>query len=106
MLKIKKGDTVQIISGKDKGKIGKVLLIQKKKERVFVEDINFQTKHQKPRQKGQPGKIIKKEGSIHYSNILLYSNSSKKGERIKTIVDKEKKSKVIIFAKSKDPVRK
>ena len=64
--------------GKIKERLERFFFIQRKKERVFVEGVNFQTKHQKPRQKGQPGKIIKKEGPIHYSNVLLYSSSSKK----------------------------
>ena len=71
MQKIKKGDTVKIITGKDKGKTGKVVSIDLKKQVATVEGCNMQTKHQKPSQANPNGGIISKEGSIHLSNIML-----------------------------------
>lgn len=71
MRKIKKDDTVQIISGKDKGKNGKVLHVDTAKNRVVVEGCNMIQKHSKPSAQNQNGGIITKEGSIHISNVML-----------------------------------
>ena len=74
--RIKKGDTVFVISGKDKGKTGKVLRIEPKHGRVFVEGLNIQKRHQKPRtirdvqRGGEVGGVIEKEGPIHLSNVM------------------------------------
>ena len=96
---LKQGDLVQVIAGKDKGKTGKILKKKKKKNRVFVEGASIQQKHQKPTQQGSKGKIIKKEGPIHYSNVLLYSDKSKKGERICTVGEGKNKKRVFISEK-------
>jgi large subunit ribosomal protein L24 len=74
MRKIKKDDTVQIISGRDKGKSGKVLKVDTTKERVYVEGCNMQTKHSKPNAKNPNGGIINQEGSIHISNVMLMAD--------------------------------
>ena len=96
---LKQGDLVQIIAGKDKGKTGKILRIDRKKTRVFVEEAAMQQKHQKPTQQGQKGRIIKKEGPIHYSNVLLYSAKSKKGERICIVGNSKDKKRVFVSEK-------
>nr|YP_010336759.1 ribosomal protein L24 [Stylonema alsidii]UNJ15165.1 ribosomal protein L24 [Stylonema alsidii] len=70
---VKVGDTVKVISGKDKGKIGKINQILAKKNTVIVEGVNFKTKHQKSRQEGEAGSIVKKEAPIHSSNVMYYS---------------------------------
>ncbi len=70
-LKIKKGDTVRVITGKDKGKEGKVLVVDMKNERVIVEGVNMATKHSKPRAQGQTGGIIKQESPIYASKVML-----------------------------------
>lgn len=93
---LKQGDIVKSISGKDKGKIGKILKIERKKEFVFVEGLNIQHKHQKPTQRNQKGSIIKKEGPIHYSNILLYSDKSKKGERVCMELNGDLKKRIFV----------
>jgi len=80
---IKKGDTVVVVSGKDKGKKGKVLQAIPKKERVIVEGVNMVTKHQKPNQRVQQGGIIHQEAPIHVSNVMLYDEKVKSGTRIK-----------------------
>lgn len=67
---IKSGDNVAIISGKDKGKKGKVLSVFPKQGKAIVEGIAFATKHKKPRAAGQPGGIIKQETAIDVSNIM------------------------------------
>jgi large subunit ribosomal protein L24 len=76
-IKIKKGDTVRLITGKDKGKTGTVLHVEPKKSRVFVEGMNIQKRHQRPRsvrdaqRAGDVGGVIEKEGPIHVSNVML-----------------------------------
>lgn len=75
-LKIKKGDTVKIIAGKDKGKEGKVLSIDAKNERVTVEGLNLVKKHSKPSTANQTGGIITQEAAIHLSNVALVVNGA------------------------------
>lgn len=70
MLKIKKGDTVKVIAGKDKDKEGKVLAIDREKHRVLVEGVNKVTKHTKPSVMNQQGGIIQKEAPIDISNVM------------------------------------
>lgn len=70
-LRIKKGDTVKVLSGKDKDKKGRVLIVMPKEERVIVEGVNIIKKHQKPSRKYPQGGIIEKEASIHISKVLL-----------------------------------
>lgn len=80
-LHVKTGDTVQVISGKDLGKTGKVLAVDLEKRRVKVEGVNIQTKHKKPTQAMQQGGIVKQEGFIDASNVLLYSEEIGRGVR-------------------------
>ena len=101
-LLLKKDDIVQVISGKDKGNTGKIISIDRHKERVIVEGVNIVTKHVKPGQAGQAGKIAKFEASIHYSNVLLYNKERKKGERLKIRINDDK-TKTRIFATSGTP---
>ncbi|MDP8244059.1 MAG: 50S ribosomal protein L24 [Candidatus Hinthialibacter antarcticus] len=71
-IRIKKGETVEVISGDDKGKSGKVLQVDKSKNRLYVQGINLRKKHKKPNpQANQPGGIIETEGPIHASNVRL-----------------------------------
>lgn len=70
-LHIKKGDTVYVNTGVDKGKTGRVLQVLVKEQRAFVEGINMVSKHTKPSAKNPHGGIIKKEASIHVSNLNL-----------------------------------
>ena len=67
-MKIKKGDTVRVIAGKDKGKEGKVLAVNVKDNTVIVENVNMVTKHNKPSAANQAGGISKQEAAIHVSN--------------------------------------
>jgi large subunit ribosomal protein L24 len=68
---IKRNDTVEVISGREKGKRGKVLIILRDKQRVIVERVNFIKRHQRPTQKVRQGGIIEREGSLHVSNVML-----------------------------------
>lgn len=76
MLKIKKGDTVKVIAGKDKGKEGKVLAVNAKKNTVLVEGINMITKHTKPSMANQEGGIVQQEGPIDMSNVMYVHNGA------------------------------
>ncbi|MFB3233111.1 50S ribosomal protein L24, partial [Staphylococcus pseudintermedius] len=68
---IKKGDNVIVIAGKDKGKTGKVVATQPKKDRVVVEGVNIVKKHQKPTQMNPEGGILETEAAIHVSNVQI-----------------------------------
>lgn len=70
-MKIKKGDTVRVIAGKDKGKEGMVSSVDMKKNTVIVEGVNMHTKHTKPSAKNQNGGIVTQEGPIDVSNVML-----------------------------------
>ncbi|MDR2907705.1 MAG: 50S ribosomal protein L24 [Bacteroidales bacterium] len=73
-LHIKKGDTVKVLTGNDRGKEGKVLSVEVKDQRAIVEGINMVSKHTKPNAKSPQGGIVKKEASIHISNLMVVSN--------------------------------
>lgn len=89
---VKKGDKVVIITGKDKGKIGKVLTSMPKENRVIVEGVNLVTKHQKPNQQLQQAGIIQKENPVNASNVMIYCDKCKSGVRTeKKILDNGKK---------------
>lgn len=79
---VKKGDTVVVISGKDKGKKGVVIEAQPKKSRVIVEGVNMLTKHKKPSAKVQQGGIVHQEGPIHISNVMLWDEKAKAPTRV------------------------
>jgi large subunit ribosomal protein L24 len=71
-MKIKKGDTVLVITGDDRGKSGKVLKVFSEKRRVIVEGVNFIKRHTRQTQKMQKGGIVEKEAPVHVSNLMLY----------------------------------
>ena len=73
-LKIKSGDTVRVIAGENKGQEGKVTKVVIEKNRAFVEGVNMVSKHTKPSAQSPQGGIVKKEASIHISNLMLVEN--------------------------------
>jgi large subunit ribosomal protein L24 len=81
-LKIRKGDTVMVIAGDDKGKTGRVLAVDEAKHRVIVEKVNFVKRHTKARSQTQQGGILEKEAPIHLSNVMLYDPKAGKGVRV------------------------
>jgi large subunit ribosomal protein L24 len=81
-LHIKKGDTVYVNAGNDKGKTGKVLSVDPKADRAVVEGINMVSKHTKPNSKQPQGGIIKQEAGIHISNVQLIDPQSGKPTRV------------------------
>src|SRR5262249_20953524 len=80
---IRKGDMVQVLAGDDKGKVGKVIRVFPKRNRVLVEKVNFVKRHTRPRRQGQQGGILEKEASIHLSNVLLFDPKSDRGTRVR-----------------------
>jgi large subunit ribosomal protein L24 len=79
---VKKGDTVQVIAGSDKGKVGEILTALPKEGKVIVKGVNIRTKHVKPRQEGESGQITTYEAPIHSSKVMLYSEKEKVASRI------------------------
>ncbi|MFD1864741.1 50S ribosomal protein L24 [Planococcus sp. FY231025] len=79
---VKKGDTVKVISGKDKGKTGVVLTALPKKDRVLVEGVNIIKKHTKPNQANPQGGIVSQEAAIHVSNVMLIDPKSGEPTRV------------------------
>jgi len=90
-MKFKKGDTVLIISSKDKGKKGKILKVFPKENRILVEGVNLRKKHQKPKRSGEKGQIITLPIPIHVSNAKLICPKCGKATRVGyKIIDKKK----------------
>ena len=87
---IKKGDTVFVNAGNDKGKTGKVLEVIREKDRVVVEGINMVSKHTKPNPKAPQGGIVKQEASIHISNVNLMDAAGKPTKVAHKVVDGKK----------------
>jgi large subunit ribosomal protein L24 len=81
-LHVKTGDTVQVISGKDKGKVGEVIRAIPEESKVVVQGVNVRTKHVKPQQEGESGRIITFEAPIHSSNVMHYSSKQNVASRI------------------------
>jgi len=89
---VKKGDNVIIISGKDKGKKGKVVVVSPKEGKVIVEGRNIVTKHVKPRRQGEPGGLIKAEAAMYASKVMLFCSRCNKPTRVAKKVQENGKS--------------
>lgn len=96
---VKKNDEVIILAGDDKGKRGRIIDVDRKKARVFVDGVNLNSKHTKPNAKSPQGGIIKTPGSIHISNVALIADG--KPTRIGR---REEKGKTVRYAKRNDKV--
>jgi large subunit ribosomal protein L24 len=79
---VKKGDSVVVISGKDAGKRGKIINVDAKRGRIYVDKINLVSRHTKPTQGAPQGGIIKKEAAMHSSNVMLFCSKCGKGVRV------------------------
>lgn len=88
-MRIRKGDTVQVITGKDRGKTGEVLRTLPNENRVVVQGVNLRTRHVKPTQEGETGRIVTEEASLHASNVMLYSAAKKVASRVEIVVQKD-----------------
>ena len=80
-MSLRKNDQVQVIAGREKGKVGKVLRVDAKNNRIVIEKINMVKKHTKPSQQSPQGGIIEKELPLHYSNVLLMCPKCNAGRR-------------------------
>lgn len=91
-MKIRKGDTIKVVTGNARGKIGKVLKVFPEADRVIVEGVNLIKRHTRPTPKNRKGGIIEKEGPIHASNVMYYDNRSNTVARLghRILVDGKK----------------
>lgn len=99
--RIKKGDMVQVITGEDKGKTGKVLSIVTDKGRAFVEGVNIVSRHTKPSASNPNGGIIKKEAPVHISNLMLLDPKSGEPTRVGR---RTEDGKIVRYAKNSGEV--
>lgn len=102
-LKLKKGDTVKVISGEARGQQGKIISIDVKKSRALVEGVNLISKSEKPSAKNTNGGIVKKEGSIHISNLMLLEGG--KTVRVGRRIDEKTGKMERISKKTKEVVK-
>ena len=100
--RLKKGDMVKVLAGKDKGKTGKVLKAIPEKGKIVIEKINIIKKHQKPNQKSKGG-VVEKEGSVHISKVGLFCSKCNTAVRIKSKVLEDGK-KVRLCSKCNDVI--
>jgi large subunit ribosomal protein L24 len=103
MERIRKGDEVVVLAGRDKGKRGVVLRVLKDKDRIVVENINMVKRHTKGNPlRGMPGGIVEKEAPLHASNVALWNPTTKKGDRVgvRSLADGRK----VRYFKSNDEV--
>ena len=99
-MKIKQGDKVVVIAGKDKGKEGKVIQTLKAQDKVIVEGVNIVKKHIKPNG-GQDGRIAEVEAPLHVSNVMIIDPKTKKGTKVGYTIDKNGK-KIRVSRKSNE----
>ena len=93
-MKVKVGDNVKVLTGKDKGKEGKVLYTLRKKDRVVVEGVNIVKKHMKPSRMNETGGIVEVENPIHVSNVkVLTAKENKKTKEVKEVKTEKKATK-------------
>ncbi len=91
---IKKGDMVKVITGKEKGKTGKVLAVYPKRERLLIEKLNFVKRHVKPNQQYKQGGIIEKEAPINWSNVMILCGKCNRTTRVRHKVIEKENSRV------------
>lgn len=93
-MNVKKGDTVVVLSGKDKGKQGKVLGTVPSEDKVVVEGVNMVTCHVKPRRQGETGGIVNREAAMYASKVQVVCPKCKKGTRVAHKIENGKKTRV------------
>lgn len=93
-MKIRKGDMVKVITGREKGKTGKVLSVIRDRSYVLVERVNFVKRHQKPTQQYRQGGIIEKEAPLHISNVMHFDEKAGKASRLGSKIEGGKKVRV------------
>jgi large subunit ribosomal protein L24 len=100
-LHIKKGDTVKVLSGADNGKTGKITSVDREKRRAFVEGVNLVSKHTKPSAANPQGGIVKREASVHISNLMVVDS---KGQAGRTGRKLNKDGKLVRYSKKSGEV--
>ena len=100
-LHIKKGDTVKVLSGTDNGKTGKITSVDREKGRAFVEGINLVSKHAKPSAANPQGGIVKREASVHISNLMVVDS---KGQASRIGRKLNKNGKLVRYSKKSGEV--
>ncbi len=100
---IRKNDKIKIISGKEKGKVGKVTSVNRKKNRILVENINMVKKHTRPSAQNRQGGIVETENPIHWSNVMLMCNKCMNPVRVK-IQKLEDQKKVRVCRKCNEQI--
>ena len=93
-MNVKKGDTVVVLSGKDKGKQGKVLEVMPKSGKVVVEKVNVVSRHTKPRKQGETGGIVQREAAMYASKVQVVCPKCNKGTRVAHKIEGGKKTRV------------
>jgi large subunit ribosomal protein L24 len=101
--RIQKGDTVVVISGKDKGKTGKVMRLLKEDDKVLVEGINLVKRHMRPNPRMQQGGILEREQPMHACKVMLVDPKTGKGTRVRVKTD-DKGVKIRVAAKSGEDI--
>ncbi|MBI4134960.1 MAG: 50S ribosomal protein L24 [Candidatus Sungbacteria bacterium] len=86
-MKIKKGDTIKVIAGKDRGKTGKVLRVFRDESRVMVEGANIKKKHVRPKQQGKKGQVVEIPAAFSASAIMVICPSCKAATRVGTVIE-------------------
>ncbi len=81
-MKIRKGDQVKVLSGRSRGKVGRVLRVDPDKMRIWVEGVNLVKRHSRPTQKNPKGGIVEKEGSLHLSKVMLMDTKAGEATRV------------------------
>jgi len=93
-MKIKKGDTVKIITGKDKGKTGKILKVLLKKDKILIEGLNLYKKHVRPKRQGEKGEVVLVPRPIDVSNVMLVCPNCNQAVKIGYRSDAERKLRI------------
>ncbi len=104
-IKLKKGDLVKVLAGNSRGREGKILDIDTDKYRAFVEGVNIIHRHTKPNQKNSKGGIIKKEASVHISNLMLIDPNGGTPTRVGRAIDEKTGRLVRISKKSGEAIK-
>ena len=101
--RVRKGDMVIVVAGREKGKVGKVLRVNPRDSRVMVEKLNMIKRHTKPSQKIRQGGIVEREAPMHISNVMLYAQALEKPSRV-TVKTLDDGRRVRVLQKSPDDV--
>ncbi|MEN6332498.1 MAG: 50S ribosomal protein L24 [Smithella sp.] len=101
--RLKKGDEVKVLAGKDKGKTGKILKLIPEESRIVVEKINIVKRHKRPDQNSRGG-VVEKEGPLHVSKVALYCKKCNAGVRVRNKVLEDGKKKVRICSKCNEVI--